>query len=195
METEVIALLLSVFSISVAALALGWNIYRDVILKPKLKVDFGIKKIVHQTFTEPLTKLIITATNFGPGRIKCSMIQFMNAPLWRRLLRKTEYAVILSDSENPMSRKLPATLEVGDQIDLILPYDKDCFLSSPCTHIGVSDFFRRVHWAPTKQVKKAREQYLKEFGKTLPNNSPQPTANSGGLVRSLESQTSKGSNK
>lgn len=166
MRPEIIALLISILSLAVAALSLGWNIYRDVILKPKLKIGFGVKEIISPSLAEHLTKLILTATNFGPGRIKCSMIELRNAPLWRRVLRKTRQAIIIHDYQNPMSAQLPATLEVGDKMDLILPYDKECCLSKPFTHIGLSDSFGRIHWAPTRDMRRAKEHYQKDFAKS-----------------------------
>ncbi len=41
-----VAIFISVFSILIAAFSLGWNIYRDVILKPKVKVAFGIRTFI-----------------------------------------------------------------------------------------------------------------------------------------------------
>lgn len=38
MNKDEIAILVSLISLGVAALALGWNIYRDIILKPRLRV-------------------------------------------------------------------------------------------------------------------------------------------------------------
>ena len=35
MDNALIALCISIFSVLVASLSLGWNVYRDVILKPK----------------------------------------------------------------------------------------------------------------------------------------------------------------
>jgi hypothetical protein len=163
LRPEIAALFISALSLAIAALSLGWNIYRDVILKPKLKVRFGVKEIILPSVPEHLTKLILTATNFGPGRITSDLIELKNAPLWRRVLRKTQKAIIIHDRENPMSAQLPATLEVGDNIDLILPYDKDCCLSKPYTHIGLSDSFGRIHWAPTRDMREAKEHYRKAF--------------------------------
>ncbi|PIS37867.1 MAG: hypothetical protein COT35_03790 [Nitrospirae bacterium CG08_land_8_20_14_0_20_52_24] len=163
LKPEIIAVLISLFSLVVAAFSLGWNIYRDVILKPKLKVGFGVREIFHENFPQTLTKLIITATNFGPGQINCNMVQCKNAPVWRRILRKVKYAVVIHDYKNPMSGQLPSKLNVGEKLDLIFPFDKDSFLSEPFTHVGLSDSFGRNHWAPRKDVREARKNYLQEF--------------------------------
>lgn len=164
MDRNDIAIVVSVMSLSVAALSLGWNIYRDVVVKAKVKVTFGVRVIIHASMPERPTFLNISLTNFGPGVVTLSMIQMKNAPLWRRLLRKTEHAIIMHDYENPLSGKLPKRLEVGERLDLLLAYSKECFLRANCTHIGVSDFFGRVHWAPRSHLRKAKQDYAKAFG-------------------------------
>ena len=159
---------ISILALCVSAFSIGWNIYRDVVLKARLKVKFSLCEIHHPTFAKPITTLSLAATNFGPGQIRCAMIQLLTAPLWRRIIRRPKRAVMLHDYSNPLSGKLPARLEVGETIDLLIPYDKDCFLREKHTHIGLSDSFGRVHWAPTKDVIKARREFRKDFGKKRP---------------------------
>src|SRR5438309_11493257 len=87
-------------------------------------------------FDEPYETLALSAINFGPGAITCSMIQLKQAPIWRWLLRKTKHAVLIHDYENRLSGQLPRKLEVGEKIDLLIRWERDCFLSKPFTHIG-----------------------------------------------------------
>ena len=94
MSKESIAILISIASILVASLSLGWNVYRDVILKAKLRVRFMVGLITHPTFNKPLERLIISATNFGPGKIRCTMIFIKNFSLWKKITRKTKLAVL-----------------------------------------------------------------------------------------------------
>ncbi len=163
-----VAIFISVFSILIAAFSLGWNIYRDVILKPKVKVAFGVRTI-HSPAMAPTDHVILTATNFGPGDVKLSMIQAKNTSLWKRITRKAQYAVIIHDYTNPMSAQLPTKVEVGDKIDLLLPYDEDCTLKSGFTHVGISDYYGRVHWAPRTEIRKAVERYRKDFAQNQSN--------------------------
>jgi len=161
---EHIAILISIISVLIASISLGWNIYRDVVLKAKVVVTFNVVHIIHETLPNKPQYLSLTATNFGPGPVNMSMICAKEAQLWRRLLRKTRHAVITPDYTNPMSAKLPHKVEVGDKIDLLLPYDKDCFLGSVFTHVGISDYFGRIHWAPWKQLKGAYKKWGEDFG-------------------------------
>jgi len=156
---------ISLLALCISALVLGWNIYRDVVLKPRLKMRFSHSHIHHSTFSQPFETLVLSATNFAPGAIKCTMIYLKDAPLWHRLLRLTRLAVMFHDYENPMTGKLPTSLDVGEEVSLLIDWREDCFLGRGFTHIGLCDSFGRVHWAPPKDVRKAREAYQKCFGK------------------------------
>jgi hypothetical protein len=163
MAKDEIAVAISIISVLIASLSLGWNIYRDVILKAKVRVTAAIVFIIHDSLPNRPQYVSIEVTNFGPGAVNVSTICAKQAPLWRRLLRKTKHAVITHDWTNPMSAKMPSKIEIGDKINLLLPYDKDCFLKEPFTDVGVSDYYGRIHWAPKYQIRKARRSWLKDF--------------------------------
>ena len=163
MPTEYVALAVSIFSILIAALSLGWNIYRDIILKARVAVFFSVVTVIHDSMPESPQYLNFSVTNFGPGSVTISSILVKEAQFWRRFLRNVKHAIITPDYTNPMSARIPAKIEVGDKIDLLLPYDKDCFLRSHFTHVGVSDYFGRIHWAPKSDLKKAYSTWKKDF--------------------------------
>jgi len=154
---------ISILALCVSGISIGWNIYRDIVLKARLRVSFSLREIMGPSIPMPIKTLMLSATNFGPGHIRCCMIQLRTAPLWRKLMRRSKRAVLLHDYTNPLSGKLPSRLEVGDTLDLLIPYDKDCFLREQCTHIGLSDSFGRVHWAPARDVPEARQEFKKDF--------------------------------
>jgi hypothetical protein len=163
MSQEFTAILISVVSILVASLSLGWNIYRDVILKARIKVTFMFGLIVHPNLNKSLERLFLSATNFGPGIIRLKMIYVKESSLLKLILRKTKLAVLLNNNMDPLSAKLPCDLEIGNQMDFLLEFNEDCFLSENWTHIGIKDSFSRVHWAPRKSVKIAKKSYLERF--------------------------------
>ena len=132
-----------------------------------MRVRFGVKWIGGPALSKTLTKLVITATNFGPGVVHCRMLQLKKEPLWRRLLRKTKHAVMLHDYTNRMSGQLPAKLDVGVNIDLLLDYSADCFMKETFTHVGLSDSFGRVHWCPRRDVLDAYRTYKKDFAQSM----------------------------
>jgi len=69
MEPIEIIALVSGLSFLMAGLSLGWNIYRDVILKPRLKIVFGVFSLVGRG-VQKQTYLMVKATNHGPGAIR-----------------------------------------------------------------------------------------------------------------------------
>jgi len=163
MPNDQIALIVSIGSAIVASLALGWNIYRDVVLKANVVVSFSVIFILHETLPDRPQYLDITATNFGPGVVSLNTIVAADRPLWRRVFRKVRYAFVNPDYSNPLSARLPAKIETGDKIVLFLPYDDQCLLGHNFTHVGLTDFYGRTHWAPSSDLKKARAKWLKEF--------------------------------
>ena len=167
MNKETVAIILSIFSLLIAALSIGWNIYRDVILKARLKVHFMVGMIQHATFPEPLERLIVSATNFGPGKVKCSMLHLQNSSIWKRITKKNKHAILIHDYTDPLSSKLPCDLEIGEKADFLFKFEKDSFLLEDWTRIGVSDSFGRIHWAPKKDFIEAKKCTLKNIRKRV----------------------------
>lgn len=163
MSTGEFALIVSIVSAAIASLSLGWNIYRDVILKGRVDVSFAVVTLIDQNRRDRPQYLNIKATNFGPGSVTLSTIVVKDTRLWTRLMRRPRYAIITLDYTNPLSAKLPAKVEVGDKIELFLPYDKEAFLKERFTRVGVSDYFGRIHWARAGDFKSALETWRKDF--------------------------------
>lgn len=139
------------------------GIYRDVVLKPKVVVAFSIIFTFHETLPNRPQYMRISATNFGHQVVTINSIIAKNAPLWRRTFRKVQHAFITLDYTNIFSGRLPAKLEAGDKVDLLLPYDNECLLSKKFTHVGIADFYGRSHWAPKREFKKARKRWHTEL--------------------------------
>jgi hypothetical protein len=165
MSKESVAILISIASILLASLSLGWNIYRDIILKARLKVRFMVGVLHHPNFNKPLERLIVSTTNFGPGKIKCTMLFIKDSSFWKKITHKTKLAVLIHDYTDPLSGNFPCELDIGDGRDFLLQFSEDCFLSKDWTHIGIKDSYSRIHWAPKKNVNVARQEYMKKFKK------------------------------
>jgi hypothetical protein len=91
------------------------------------------------------------------------MIAYKNAALWRRLFRKVTSGIIMYDYTDPLNRRLPHKLEMGDCIDVVLKYGTEFRLDPRTTHIGLSDNFGRIHWAPRRDVQEFKTQYEEDF--------------------------------
>jgi len=159
-------IVISSAALAIAALSLGWNIYKDVVLRARVIVSVGVKWISSGNGGNLFDKIMVTAVNYGPGKVRfAGMVQIKNAPLWRRLLRKSQWFVVVPDWNSPYATKFPALLDVGEEVTIVLPYDSECFLAEPVTHVGLSDSFGRFHWAARRQVRQAIHQFRKDFKK------------------------------
>ncbi len=162
MDNSQIAILISVVSILVATFSLGWNVYRDVILKPKVVVSLAKKNIIGAGVTPSPDYIGIHAVNHGPGKVILNTIILKDSSFLKRLKKKEIHAVMMHDWTNPHSSSLPAKLDVGESIDLFAPYDKECFLKESYTHLGLSDSFGRSNWADVKDIIKLKEKWSQD---------------------------------
>jgi hypothetical protein len=166
METAELAIIISVGSAAIAAISLGWNIYRDVILKPRAAVSVSRQNIIYPGSVPSSDYIGIRATNHGPGTVTLNTVCLLNTSLWKKLWRDESHAVLFHDYTNVHSSKLPAKLDVGETINLFVNYDKDCFLKGDYSKIGISDSFGKTHWAPKKQLSQLRKQWFSKFSKS-----------------------------
>ena len=160
------ALCISLFALMASFLSLGWNIYRDVVMKPRLRVNLGIKQFTDGSGRLGPQQVVLTATNYGPGQIRCEMTALKLSSLWRRLFRKVQFSIVIQDFRNPFCSKLPNRLNMAEEVCLIFPYDRESFLAANISHVGVSDSFGRMHWAPKGQLVEARKRYKHDFPAT-----------------------------
>lgn len=158
-----IAISISICSVFLSAISLGWNIYRDVILKAKVKATIGICQIVQQGLSPSPTVISTRATNHGPGPVQLEIVNIKDTSLLKKIFKKEKFGVVLHDWQNPLSGRLPHKLEVGESISMHFPYDEDCMLKKGWSHIGISDSFDRVHWANSKLVKFANRKWKEDF--------------------------------
>jgi hypothetical protein len=81
----------------------------------------------------------------------------------KRIYKTWEHGVLIHDYRNPLSGKLPITLDIGEKVDLIFPWDEENIFSSKPTDIGIADSFGRSHWSPSKEVKKCLDDWEHDF--------------------------------
>ena len=160
-----VPIVLSFVVILIATLALGWNIYRDVYSKARVKV-WASRSMILMVGRQPLGPFLsIDVTNMGPGIVVIEMIVFRNERPWFKPFDRSG-GVIAHDWENPLSSKLPRKLEVGERLDLLLGWsdaDENYVLKHPVAALGVRDSFGRRHWVPRKQLGDLKEKFAEEF--------------------------------
>ena len=155
-------IVISIVSMGVALFTLGWNIFRDVILKARVKVRFRVKTLVSPMSSESPTMLVLSVLNLGPGNIKINSPPKLKK---KKFLRKAKYAVLVHDYLDPLSAKIPCEIEVGDEKDFLFQFNMNCFLKEEYTHFGIKDSFGRTHWASRRDFKATKGTYKKWFEK------------------------------
>jgi len=161
---ESYSFLISLGALIVSVFSLGWNFYRDVILKPRMRVRISISNIVSSEKLEG-TFVSIEGVNHGPGAIICNGIVGRFKPWWKFSKEKKNYFIVIEDYTNPYSDRFPKRLEVGDSVRLLFPYKKENFLLENPWKVGIRDAFSRVHWASGKSLKEAKKDFFKDFKK------------------------------
>ena len=164
---EIYSLYISVAALVVSVFSLGWNFYRDVILKPRLKVTAAVTRVgpTERGWEDFIT---VSAVNLGPGSIICNGILGEKKHFLRFWKKRISFYAI-EDFNNPLSARLPKKLEVGESLMEFFNLKEDAFLSLDPTHIGVRDTFGRMHWASKKSLEKAKKDFFKEFQKKQEN--------------------------
>ena len=137
MELAQLAIVISVSSAAIAAISLGWNIYRDVILKPKAVVAVSRQNIISPGSAPSPDYIGISATNHGPGTVTLNSLILRNTSLWKKLWRDESHAVLFHDYTNRLSDNFPKKLDAGETINLFVNYDNDCFLKDDYNNIGI----------------------------------------------------------
>ncbi len=150
------ALIISFLSIFIAVLSLGWNIYRDIVLKARVKVKCMIGFLTNPKMDRPLERIFITVTNFGPGKVQITSLLLKEESFFKKILRKTKLGVLIHDYTDPLSAQIPCELDVGNNKNFLFKVSDDLFLAEAWTHVGIRDSFGRMHWAPKRQVSMAK---------------------------------------
>src|SRR6059036_3741600 len=121
-----VALCVSILALIGSSVSLGWNIYRDVVLKPRLKVAFGIKSMVRENEEHRISEmgrpfLELKGTNHGPGEVVCSGAIVKSYSFPRSLFAEFPYGFIKNpDFRHPLCSPLPSRrIAVGDNVSII----------------------------------------------------------------------------
>jgi hypothetical protein len=163
-STNWLAETLSIIAIATSMFTLGWSVYRDV-RRPKLKISISINRIVAQGASASDRFISLSALNLGPIPNRVNMPYMTKSWLRRIILRDSwPHAVILPDYHHPGTsneQQRTSRIEIGDSITFAFPLDDESFLSNAeYIGIGVTDGFGRAHFAPRRQLRELRRQFM-----------------------------------
>lgn len=177
--------------LALSAVALGWNVYRNVIFKPRLAVSFfyaGRDRqggLANLTVGEPerfhsVHEVRLSIVNYGPGSVRCEYAVVRVRPAWQVLFGRSTWRMLLKP-DGTRHRELPAFIEAADRLELPMKgeaffFDED-FFKRNSSQVGVRDSYGRFPWAPKRDLREARKyirQWRAEQAKSEP---PDPTPN------------------
>jgi hypothetical protein len=153
-----VTLAISILSLVLGATALGWNIYREVVLRGQVKTTLAIGE-----WHSPggvIKEMYITAANRGPGPVQLQGFT-IDAPKDTNF--DVRYHVLPVEWEHPMTTRFPRMLAVGEEARLVVKYCPELFLAGGATRVGLTDTFGRTHWTPRRDGRRALEQFKKDF--------------------------------
>ena len=167
---EQAAIIISLISVVVSVFALGWNFYRDVVLKCRAMGSISISNIHHDGKVHgPF--ISIKFVNLGPGKLNLESIYAARLS-WLRVLGRrvakafkaeSQYVHVMWDYTNQYSSKLPISLDIGGKASFLLKSDQESFLSVNPTHVGVTDSFGRFHKVSLRSLKAAKSEYFQKY--------------------------------
>lgn len=163
MSTSLAALYVSIGSFLIAAFALGWNVYRDVVLKPRVRVSLNVSEIVVSGQGSQKQVVALSCVNLGPGDVFLKSVFAQNTSFWIRLTKRRKGYFVMHERSDGYGGSLPTRIGVGETLNLFWDYEPKCLLIHEFTKVGVVDSFGRAHWARRNQVERARRQYRADF--------------------------------
>lgn len=165
MNPDFIAVGVSLVALGISALALGWNIYRDVILRARVRVRVAVVSLITPgSSVAPEGRFIrLAVTNHGPGPVEVTSIGGKAAPFWRLVFRRVDHFVLMPDHSNPLSTRLPSRLDVGQTANFYFPHRENSVLGTDATHVGVYDSFGRSHYSRGVELETAKKIFRSDF--------------------------------
>lgn len=159
MDYELLAFMIALLSLVISGIALGWNIFRDCIDKPKLKLNMFVANWYDPNRGEMPQVISVTVTNTGRQPI---VIKGHGFPL------KDKTTSIFPDVMDFFDQK---KLEPYDRLEITLPHPVLKTLIEKADDISAF-----IIYDTTGRQWKLASKTFKEFKKTLLAKKPKPAA-------------------
>jgi len=161
--------LIAIIALIISGIALGWNIYRDVIQKPKFEIITAIYNTIDGLGkTSKEQHISLRALNHGPGKNRVVTVALASRTSFHFVRRKKykKMAVMPWATHHPMCNEAARTsrlVEPGEEVVFAFPFDKECCLSEDYQILGICDVFGRYSWCSKKDLNEMKSRYKKTF--------------------------------
>lgn len=160
--TAHIAIVISTLALAVSTFSLGWNVYKEIGLKARVKVGISVVEEVWNQGKSREKWIMIFAVNFGPGPVILTSLA-VKRTWWNRKVAGGRDGSIIAESGPRWSSTFPIKLDVGQEARFSVPYNENSFLRFKSARVGVRDSFRREHWARRKLLRRVEADYRRDF--------------------------------
>src|SRR5260221_6404738 len=142
---ENLTITISTLALALSFVSLGWKIYRDIILKARLRVRFGVSQRIMPdgTVTAPFLQLAVVNLGLGDTRVVAARVR--TRPFFLGWFRKESLSTAIDNFNDPFCAKLPATMAVGEKCTSPDKTDTEiwltnavCYRSECCTAFKVA---------------------------------------------------------
>jgi hypothetical protein len=179
------ALVISICSAVVSAAGFIWNVWSKFIYpKPRVRVSFSFMTMMvpapagDRSITRSENNaLALSATNHGPIEVTLyNVVGAVGFRWWKRrpvrigllnpIPRFPDYPGQFSDeAAGPFAGGLPKKVAVGEQFASYFIPDHEALAKDEIVRVGFTDTFGRYHWAPGRDLIKARKHIREECTK------------------------------
>ncbi len=156
--------ILSLVSLCISVFIAGWTVYKDVIRRPKFRVDAAIKNIYVSENKTIGPDVHIDALNLGPSENRIGVIYAR--PSWfDRRVRGHKSAFIYPDYAHLGNSAKNQRVPVGDSVTFVLPLNAESWNLAEFYQIGVSDGYGTCHWVKPKDFRKLQNDIFAKLEK------------------------------
>lgn len=104
---ENLTITISTLALALSFVSLGWNIYRDIILKPRLRVRFGVSQFLFPDNSVTPHFLKLSVVNLGPGDARVVAARARTRPFFLGWFDKERLSTVIHNYNDPFSPNYP----------------------------------------------------------------------------------------
>lgn len=160
---------IAILALIISAIALGWNIYRDVIQKPKFEIITGIFKAIYGPGQVSKNQHIsLRALNHGPGKNRVVTVVMATRSSFHFMRKKKfkKIGVMPLAINHPMcndAARASRLVEPGEEVVFAFPFDKECLLKEEYALLGICDIYGNYSWCSKKEMREMKSRYKTAF--------------------------------
>jgi hypothetical protein len=148
-RNEILTLCISSFSALVSMFALGWNVYRDVVIKAKIVVS------IRTAYATDVGRwyVSVNAVNIGPSDVRLSAIQVrsISGGVWP--FRRYKILTLIPSKELEIEGHIPVTLKQAQTYSFLYDVIVNRADAERIVNMGFRDSYGRSFWGKRRDYR------------------------------------------